>query len=93
MAACSAPDDDPAKSKTPPTTEVTDDFGKQLPRVPANEPQAALKAFKMQPGFHVELVAAEPLVRDPVAVDFDENGRMYVVEVPPYNLYSMENSK
>ncbi|MBT4864909.1 MAG: cytochrome C, partial [Planctomycetaceae bacterium] len=93
MLACSAPADDPAKAKTPPTTEAADDFGKQLPRVPANEPQAALKAFKMQPGFHVELVAAEPLVRDPVAIDFDENGRMYVIELPPYNLYVLENSK
>ena len=93
MLACSAPADDPAKAKTAPTTKAADDFGIQLPRVPANEPKAALKAFKMQPGFHVELVAAEPLVRDPVAVDFDENGRMYVIELPPYNLYALENSK
>jgi putative membrane-bound dehydrogenase-like protein len=93
LVACSAPADDPAKAKTQPTTEAADDFGKQLPRVPANEPQAALKAFKMQPGFHVELVAAEPLVRDPVAIDFDANGRMYVIELPPYNLYALENSK
>jgi putative membrane-bound dehydrogenase-like protein len=93
LATCSAPADDPAKAKMSPTTKAADDFGKQLPRVPANEPQAALAAFTMQPGFHVELVAAEPLVRDPVAVDFDENGRMYVVELPPYNLYALENSK
>ena len=35
----------------------------------------------MVPGYHVELVAAEPLVQDPVAVDFDPDGRMYVVEM------------
>jgi mono/diheme cytochrome c family protein len=35
----------------------------------------------MVPGYHLELVAAEPLVQDPVAVDFDPDGRMYVVEM------------
>jgi putative membrane-bound dehydrogenase-like protein len=33
----------------------------------------------------VELVAAEPLVRDPIAISFDENGRLFVVEFPEYN--------
>ena len=41
-------------------------------------------------GFRMELVAAEPLVHDPVAVAFDEDGRMYVVELPPYNSYVVE---
>src|SRR3982750_4627447 len=35
-------------------------------------------------GYRVELVAAEPLVQDPVAVDFDADGRMYVVEMRGY---------
>ncbi|MEK6239474.1 MAG: hypothetical protein N2C14_32550, partial [Planctomycetales bacterium] len=51
-------------------------------------PEDALKSFKPAPGFRLELVAAEPLVRDPVAVDFDEFGRMYVVEFPEFNQYS-----
>ncbi|MEQ9065354.1 MAG: hypothetical protein RLO18_01455, partial [Gimesia chilikensis] len=45
----------------------------------------ALSSFQVKPGFRVELVAAEPLLRDPVALAFDENGRMFVVEYPEYN--------
>lgn len=41
--------------------------------------------FKVVSGFRVELVAAEPLVRDPVAMAFDEYGRLFVVEYPEYN--------
>jgi len=55
------------------------------------EPAGALKSFKLQPGFRIELVAAEPLVRDPVAISFDESGRMYVVEYPEFNKYSFKN--
>ncbi|MFI4849454.1 MAG: PVC-type heme-binding CxxCH protein [Gimesia chilikensis] len=45
----------------------------------------ALSSFQVKPGFRVELVASEPLLRDPVALAFDENGRMFVVEYPEYN--------
>ena len=47
----------------------------------------AAKSFRTRHGFHLQLVAAEPLVRDPVAVDFDSQGRMYVIELPEYNQY------
>ncbi|MBP88602.1 MAG: cytochrome C [Planctomycetaceae bacterium] len=57
-------------------------------RIPPKEPREALKTFRLQPGFRIELVAAEPLIRDPVAIDFDESGRMYVVEYPEFNEYS-----
>src|SRR6266851_7427197 len=40
--------------------------------------------FQLPPGFRVELVACEPNVVDPVAIAFDENGRMYVAEMPGY---------
>lgn len=43
-------------------------------------PEQAIATFKVEPGLKVELVAAEPLVVDPVAVAFDEQGRMFVVE-------------
>ena len=42
------------------------------------EPADSLKAFDVPPGFKVELVASEPLIRSPVAMDFDENGRLFV---------------
>jgi putative membrane-bound dehydrogenase-like protein len=55
------------------------------------EPADALKAFDVPPGFAVELVASEPLVRSPVAMDFDENGRLFVAEFPEYNQYANPN--
>src|SRR5262245_25569799 len=61
------------------------DFSADLPRVPPLSPQQALDAFHVAPGFHIELVAAEPHVVDPVAVAFDEDGRMYVVEMRDYS--------
>lgn len=42
------------------------------------------KRLKVPPGFRVELVAAEPEVIDPVAMTFDESGRIYAVEMRDY---------
>lgn len=42
--------------------------------------QEAMDSFQLEPGLRIELVAAEPLVIDPVALAFDEDRRMYVVE-------------
>src|ERR1043166_3531753 len=57
---------------------------KDLPRVPPVEPKDALKTFQVKPGFHLDLVAAEPLVVDPIAMSFDEDGRLFVVEMRDY---------
>jgi putative membrane-bound dehydrogenase-like protein len=56
-----------------------------LPRVPPTEATNALKAFQIKKGFHLELAASEPLVTSPIAVSFDENGRMFVVEMRDYS--------
>ena len=53
---------------------------KDLPRLPAVDARNALSTFQVKPGFRLELVAAEPLVADPIEICFDENGRMFVVE-------------
>lgn len=47
-------------------------------------PTEALKAFETEAGFSVTLVAAEPLTVDPVALAFDERGRLYVAEDRDY---------
>src|SRR5262249_58054133 len=47
--------------------------------------EKALATFKVKPGFRLELTAAEPLVVDPVAMSFDENGRLFVVEMRDYS--------
>jgi putative membrane-bound dehydrogenase-like protein len=57
----------------------------QLPRVPPTPPEQALGTFKVKSGFRLELVAAEPLVVDPIAMSFDEDGRLYVVEMRDYS--------
>lgn len=61
-------------------------FYQTLDNKPAPElsPQEALTAFSIAPGFEIELVAAEPLVEDPVAIAWDEYGRLYVVELRGY---------
>ncbi len=47
----------------------------------ASPPSAEhLPVFEVKPGFRMELVAAEPLIAAPVAMAFDENGRLFVVE-------------
>src|SRR4051812_7195843 len=37
---------------------------------PALSPEEALRSFRLKLGLRIELVAAEPLVVDPVAIDF-----------------------
>lgn len=49
-------------------------------RAPALTPEESLRAFQLEAGLRIELVAAEPLVVDPVAFAFDERRRLYVVE-------------
>ncbi|HAM71625.1 MAG TPA: cytochrome C, partial [Verrucomicrobiales bacterium] len=56
-----------------------------LPRTPPVEVRNALKTFQVKPGFTLQVVAAEPLVVDPVAMDFDEEGRLFVVEMRDYS--------
>src|SRR5215207_10197066 len=47
-------------------------------------PQDSLKQIVIESGLAVELVAHEPNVIDPVAIRFDEDGRMWVVEMRDY---------
>ena len=56
-----------------------------LPRVPPTPPEKAAATCAVRPGFRVELMAAEPLVVDPVAMAFDEDGRLFVVEMRDYS--------
>ena len=58
---------------------------KDLPRVPPFEATNTLKTFQIKKGFHLELAAAEPLLNSPIAMSFDENGRLFVVEMRDYS--------
>jgi mono/diheme cytochrome c family protein/glucose/arabinose dehydrogenase len=44
----------------------------------------SLKTIVVPPGYRVELVAKEPLVEDPILIDFDPDGRMWAVEMPAF---------
>ena len=63
-----------------------------MPRIPHTAPVDALSTFKLAGGFTLELVAAEPLVGDPVDACFDEFGRMFVAEMHGYP-FSQEPTK
>ena len=52
--------------------------------VPVFSAEESLKQFKVAPGFKVELVASEPMVKDPVFVDWDDYGRLWVCELRTY---------
>jgi len=43
-------------------------------------PEQALASFRCEPGLRIELAAAEPIAVSPVAMTFDETGRLFVVE-------------
>lgn len=51
---------------------------------PVLTPQQALQKFSLVEGFKIELVASEPLIHDPVAMAFDEDGRIWVVEMQSF---------
>jgi glucose/arabinose dehydrogenase len=64
-----------------------------LPRTRPLEPAEALKSFRILDGFQLDLLAAEPLVMDPVAAAYDEDGRLYVVEMSDYPHVDAKNDK
>lgn len=55
----------------------------QEPAAPKT-PEESLACFQIEPGSRIELVAAEPLVFDPVWIDFDHRGRMFAAEYGDY---------
>jgi mono/diheme cytochrome c family protein len=54
------------------------------PESPPLAPEAALQTFSMPPGYRIELVASEPLIQEPVALDWDLEGRLWAVEMPGF---------
>lgn len=70
----------PASTSAPTTT-----YGalKSSP-VPFLSPEEAASTFNLPKGLHAEVVAAEPLVQQPIAMEFDPDGRLWVVEMRGY---------
>ena len=57
---------------------------KRKPNDQPLSPEEALASMHTKPGLQIELVAAEPLVMDPVAFDWGPDGRLWVVEMRDY---------
>ena len=55
-------------------------------RTRSKRPSAISKSIQVPEGFRVELVAAEPLVMDPIAIDWGVDGKLWVVEMADYPL-------
>ncbi|MDB6069848.1 MAG: putative rane-bound dehydrogenase, partial [Verrucomicrobiales bacterium] len=63
--------------QTPPVTVLAPEF-------PPLSPAEGLKSIQVPAGFKASLAAAEPLTMDPVAIDWDSRGRLWVVEMADY---------
>ena len=53
-------------------------------KAPPLSPAEAQKRFKTPPGLAVDLIAAEPTVKQPLYIAFDERGRMWVTQYRQY---------
>lgn len=67
--------DKPGEDQPPPPPTL------KIPPAPPLSPAEALRSFKLQPGFRIQLVASEPMVQSPVAIAFDPDGRIWVLEM------------
>ena len=73
----------PIAADEPPPAEV--DYGGDLPRIPQTPPADAPATMRVRPGFALDLAVAEPSVASPVAIAWDEDGRLYVAEMRGYS--------
>jgi putative membrane-bound dehydrogenase-like protein len=59
-------------------------FRELLSKIKPTSPSASLDCLRLRDGFRAELVCAEPLVSDPIAIDWSADGRLWVVEMGDY---------
>src|SRR4051812_36053243 len=51
---------------------------------PALSPADEMKTFVLPPGYRAELVASEPMVENPILIDWDPSGRLWLIELIGY---------
>lgn len=49
-------------------------------------PEESMKTFQLPKGYHLQLVASEPMIKEPVAIAWDGNAKMYVAQMMTYML-------
>jgi len=59
-------------------------FAQTVGRPGGYSPDEARSRMVVPPGFHVEVFASEPMIRQPLTVSFDERGRAWVIEYLQY---------
>jgi hypothetical protein len=73
-----------------PSRFKAEEGGKQETSAGGRTLEQALASIKVKEDYVVEVAAAEPLVADPVAIDFGPDGRLWVAEMPDYTRYPDE---
>ena len=91
LSALAAKEKDPADKAKKKEADHTSNRGPEnpelkfkLPAPPIHTAAEELKTFKVPKGFHVELVASEPMIEAPIAMSWDDQGRLYVLEMRGY---------
>src|SRR5690554_709858 len=87
---------DPKRTEAPyPLVQIPEEADMESPRwkgislapAPPVVPQSALEqlsTFVLKPGYKIEPILTEPQIKEPAAIQFDGNGRMYVLELRSY---------
>ncbi|RDB05836.1 dehydrogenase [Runella aurantiaca] len=52
--------------------------------LPSDVPKISLDGYKVEDGFELKVISSEPFLKAPVSMDFDNKGRMWVVEMIGY---------
>jgi glucose/arabinose dehydrogenase/mono/diheme cytochrome c family protein len=72
-------------------TEADEESGFDTPHTVSQDPTTiplppdeSLKSFRLPKGYHLEVVASEPMISEPVALAWDGNGRMFVAQLETY---------
>ncbi|MEX2526251.1 MAG: PVC-type heme-binding CxxCH protein [Gemmatimonadota bacterium] len=71
---------------TPPPVTIPTYDGRPSPPLLQEpfSPEESLKQWQVPPGFELHLFASEPLIVNPIAMAWDERGRLWVVETVDY---------
>lgn len=56
----------------------------------SDDARLAIQRFSLPPGLQAKLWAAEPMLANPVAIDFDEKGRLFVSETHRYGTSTLD---
>ena len=57
---------------------------RNLTQIPDTDPQAQIASFQLPPGLEINLFAAEPLVKKPIQIAWDAQGRLWVASSAIY---------